>query len=185
MEGAPGGIRPGIWTWDLAIARRLRRGRLLDRASGEDAVDVVRSMCGAQAQVPAAAELCIGVRADGLTRARLRELVEDERLLTRTYAMRDTVHLLPSDELPLYLAAMRRLHGGEDRWFTRFGLDAGRAESLFAAVADAQDGRPLTRHELAAELRRAPVGGWVFDLFDLTLAGLSVAAAHAGVLASG
>jgi hypothetical protein len=98
--------------------------------------------------------------------------------------MRGTAYLLASDDLPLYAAAMRQLRGGGDTWFTPFGLDAKRAHELFGAVADALDGAVLSRPDLVEELRRR-VGSWVFDVFDETLADLTVVAAYAGVLAYG
>jgi len=171
------------WSWDRVVARRLRRSHLLGQRHDQPA-DVVRSVCGVQAQVPAAAELSIGVRAGRLTRADLRKVVNEERALIRTHAMRNTAHLLPTDELPLYLAAMRQLHGGEGRWFNAFGLDSSRADELFATIREALDHRRLTRQELAAALR-GRLGGWVFELFDPLLAQLSVVAGYAGALAYG
>jgi DNA glycosylase AlkZ-like len=172
------------WTWEQAAGRRLRRGHLLVPAGAGAAVDVVRSLGGVQAQVPAAAELGVGIRVDGLTRGRLRALVDEARLLTRTYAMRGTAYLLPTGDLPLYLAAMRQVRGGEDRWFAGFGLSREEAARLFGGLAGILDGRCLTRPELVEALREQ-VGDWVFERFDPTLGKLTEAAAYAGVLAYG
>jgi hypothetical protein len=49
-------------TWDQVRARRLARNHLLDPAPRERLVDVVRDVCGLQAQVGAAAELAIAAR---------------------------------------------------------------------------------------------------------------------------
>ena len=171
------------WSWEQVICRRLRRSHLLVRRPADDVLHVVGSVCGVQAQVPAAAELCLAVRTEGLSRARVRRLVDEERTLTRTYAMRDTAHLLRTEELPLYHGAMRQLLGGAG-WFTRFGLDADRAERLFGGIADILEGRRLNRRELAEDLRER-VGSWVFDAFDPTLGQLSLAASYAGVMAYG
>src|SRR5262249_27639371 len=170
------------WSWDRIVARRLRRSHLLGQQQAAP-VDVVRSVCGVQAQVPAAAELSVGVRTDRLTRGDVRRVVNEEGALIRTYAMRNTAHLLPTDDLPLYLAAMRQLYGGEGRWFNAFGLDSGRADELFAAIREALDHRRLTRQELVEALRGRL--GWVFELFDPLLAQLSVVAGYAGALAYG
>jgi hypothetical protein len=48
-------------TWPQILAWRMRR-QLLDPVGQADAPDVVRRLCGVQAQVPAAAALAIGVR---------------------------------------------------------------------------------------------------------------------------
>ena len=176
-------VAMGSWSWDRVVARRLWRSHLLGQKHNA-AVAVVQAVCGVQAQVPTAAELSIGVRTDGLTRGDLRRVVNEEGALIRTHAMRTTAHLLPTADLPLYLAAMRQVHGGEGRWFNTFGLDSGRADELFAAIREALDHRRLTRHELAAPLR-GRLGGWVFELFDPLLAQLSVVAGYAGALAYG
>jgi hypothetical protein len=172
------------WSWEQAAGRRLGRGQLLAPARAAAAVDVVRSLGGVQAQVPSAAELAVGVRCEGLTRSGLRALVDESRLLTRTYAMRGTAHLLPTADLPLYLAAMRQLRGGDDGWFAGFGLTREQAARLFGGIAAILNGRCLTRPELAEALREH-VGDRVFERFDPTLGELTVAAAWAGVLAYG
>src|SRR5262249_44878925 len=171
------------WSWDRIVARRLRRSHLLGQQQAAP-VDVVRSVCGVQAQLPAAAELSVGVRTEGLTRGDLRRVVNEEGALIRTYAMRNTAHLLPTDDLPLYPAAMRQLYGVEGRWFNAFGLDSGRAGEPFAAIPGALARRRPPRQELAAALR-GRLGGWVFELFDPLLARLSVVAGYAGALAYG
>jgi len=170
------------WSWDRVVSRRLHESHLIDRT--RDAVAVARAVGGLQAQVPAAAELGLGVRTEGHTRGHLRRLIDETGLLTRTYAMRRTAHLLATEDLPLYSSAMRQLAGGDEVWFRGFGLDSRQAEALFSAVKEALDGRRLNRRQLGAVLRER-LGQWVFDVFDPTLGSLSVAAAYAGVLAYG
>ena len=70
-------------------------------------VDVVRDACGIQAQVPAAAELGISARVSGITRQEVRDALWEKRILVRTNGPRDTKHILPADELPLWMAAMK------------------------------------------------------------------------------
>ena len=171
------------WAWPQVVHRRLAQGHLLEPAPPEAVPGVVAAVCGVQAQVVAAAELGIGIRTAILNRAGLRDIVANDGTLVRTYAMRGTAYLLASDDLPLYAAAMRQLRGG-DTWFTGFGLNAEQAGELFAATANALDGRTLTRAELVEELRRG-VGTWLFDVFDESLADLTVVTAYAGLLAYG
>ena len=171
------------WTWPDVVQRRLTQGHLLRPAPpGAVAVaDVVAAVCGVQSQVVAAAELGVGIRTVSLTRTGLRDIIATDRTLVRTYAMRGTAYLLASDDIPLYAAAMRQLPGGGDTWFTGFGLNAEQARELFAATANALDGRTLNRAELVEELRRG-VGTWLFDVFDESLADLTVVTAYAAVL---
>ncbi len=60
-----------------------------------------------QARVLAAAELGIYARIAGIARQNVRDALRKHRTLVRTSANRDTKHILPADELPLWMAAMR------------------------------------------------------------------------------
>jgi Winged helix DNA-binding domain len=177
-------MRTATWSWPGAVRRRLHRTGLVRPAPGDDVGALARCVCGVQAQGVGAAELGLGLRTAHLSRDGLRRLVHERRLLCRTYAMRGTAHLLASEDVAAFGAAMRALGGGEDAWFGAFGLTATQAGEVFGAVADALDGRVLARSELADALQ-ARLGGWVFDTFDRSLAELAVAAAYAGVLAYG
>jgi hypothetical protein len=171
------------WSWEQIALRRLANTHLLRPLPSLDAVQAVRDVCGLQAQVPAAAELGVAVRTDSLIHTELQHLIDVDRSLTRTYAMRGTAYLLPTDDLPLYMAAMRHIYGSH-AWFTRFGLSRQQADDLFRATAFILNGKTLDRQELITALRQE-VGAWVFNIFDRTLANFVVAAAYAGVLAYG
>ncbi len=89
-------------TWDQACDRRLARQFLANPAPANTPVaDIVAAMRGAHAQVMSAAELSVGVRATGVTRADVRAALWEERSLIKTYGPRGTVHLLDIRELPL------------------------------------------------------------------------------------
>jgi uncharacterized protein YcaQ len=124
-------------SWDQAFAWRLHRHHLVRRAPRAKLLDVVGDICGLHAQVLSSAELSLWARVDGLERTTVLDLLWKRRALVKLWAMRGTLHLLPSRELGLWLSAMS----------TRQGLDA-----LTEAVARALDGRMLTREELAQEV---------------------------------
>jgi hypothetical protein len=138
------------------LAGRLRRHHLVRRAPAADAVRVVADVTGLHAQLPAAAELALWARVEGLRPGDVDRLLWEDRLLVRTWAMRGTIHLLPAAELPLYTAAQQRLrprhHSGA--WLRHHGLTREQAEAMLAAIPAALDGPPLTREELAAEVAR-------------------------------
>ncbi len=105
------------WTWPDVLARRLRRHRLVDAArevpdgagatSPSDAVgDVVRSTCGAHAQVMTAAEVSIGLRTSAIDRDDVQRALWVDRSVVKTYGPRGTVHLLPTTDLPMWCAAL-------------------------------------------------------------------------------
>jgi hypothetical protein len=157
-------------TWEQVRARRLARSRLTDRAGSVD--EAVRSTCGIQAQLQAAAELGVGIRAEEVTQAGVRRALWEDRTLVRTWSLRGTLHLHPADEYGLWTAAAGA--GIETE------LEPAQRAALLDAFAAALDGRELLREELADEVaRRAgewarePLSsGWGYLLGDATRAGL-------------
>jgi hypothetical protein len=132
-------------------ARRLGRSHLLEPAPRTRLVDVVRDVALIQAQVLSAAEIGIGIRVRGITAEDIRRELYERHTLIKTWSIRGTLHLVPADEAPLWAAAVR----GPDRywesraWLASHGLTPKSGAALFDAIADALDGRCLTRAELA------------------------------------
>src|ERR1700693_5529530 len=90
-----------------AIARfRLRRHHLLDDPA-RDAVTICRDMCGVQAQVMSAAYLQLWTRNHAITRAEIENALWKSRTLVKSSLMRQTLHLIPTDEFLLYVSALR------------------------------------------------------------------------------
>jgi hypothetical protein len=136
-------------TWPQVLAFRMRR-QLLDPVASVGVVDVARRLCGIQSQVPAAAGLAVAVRQAEPTPGGLARALADRQLL-RTWAMRGALHALDPAEAGAYLAlvgASRYWERGS--WQRTFGVTPDEMEELVAAVADALDGRVLTREELVA-----------------------------------
>ena len=104
----------GSLTWDQVRARRLARSHLAERAPAERLVEVVRDVCGIHAQVMGSAELQLAARVEGLTQADVREALWERRVLAKTWTLRGTLHIHPSDEVALWTAARRAVvgHGG-------------------------------------------------------------------------
>src|SRR5579871_1218887 len=111
-------------TWRQAAAWRLRRHHLHRRAPARDLLDVVSRLCGVQAQVMSSAELTLWARIENLDRSTVRDALWQHRTLVKTWAMRGTLHLLPSSELPLWHSALgasgRFLR--ESAWQKYFGI---------------------------------------------------------------
>lgn len=137
-------------------AFRIHRHNLSVRADHRDLVHVASHMCGAQAQVMSAAEISLGARLDGAAASDVRRALWEERTLVKTWVMRGTLHLLPAEDLPLYVAALGRyLKQGVVRWLNRRGLDSRSSSVLSDAIVEALDAEPLTRRELGARVGRA------------------------------
>jgi hypothetical protein len=112
---------------------------------------IVGAIGGLHAQVMSSAELSVAARVEGVTRGDVATALWDERTLVKTWAMRGTLHLLPTSAYPLFQSALSRYrHYEKDSWLRGFGVTREEMDALLAAVPEALDGRLLTREELAA-----------------------------------
>ncbi|MET9897555.1 winged helix DNA-binding domain-containing protein [Streptomyces sp. NPDC006446] len=151
-------------TWDEASARRLERQFLsVPARAGTPVAEVVGAMLGAHAQVLSAAEVSVGVRAEGVTRADVRAALWEERSLVKTYGPRGTLHLLPAAGLSFWTAALTAIPTGPSPFAQGARMTAGQADEVVAAIADALAGTSLTIDELS-EAVVARTGPWAGDL---------------------
>ena len=134
-------------SWEDALAWRMRRHHLVERANARQELRVVSRICGLHAQVLSSAELSLWARVDGLERGRLDHLLWKRRSLVKLWAMRGTLHLLPARELGTWLAALGTI---TNRGMTGYA----EIDELSEAVGEALEGRVLTREELAREVER-------------------------------
>src|SRR5215203_4244000 len=119
--------------------RRVRAQRLAPR--GRDVVEVVRHVCGIQAQDATAARLSVRARCEGAT------AVEG---LVRTWAWRGTLHLLAPDDVPWVLAAIGPWRVTA-RW-RQLGLDETVYERARATILEALPAsRGVLRKRLGAD----------------------------------
>ena len=97
-------------SWAEVCARRLERHGLAAPLPRARPAEVVRAMGGvAHAQVLSAAELSIGLRTTGVTRADVRDALWTDRSLVKTFGPRGTVHLLAAQDLPMWTGALSAL----------------------------------------------------------------------------
>lgn len=138
-------------TWDNALAWRVRRQHLEQRAPRAALLATVAEIGGLQAQVMSSAELALWTRVEEVEADTVSRALWEERTLVKTWAMRGTLHLLPSAELPLWVAARGVLKERFDApsWLRYFGLTRAEAIALYDAIPRALDGQMLTRDELA------------------------------------
>jgi Winged helix DNA-binding domain len=146
-------------SWSAAASWRFAAHGLAERATDRSAVDVARALCGLHAQVMSSAELTAWARVDGLERAAVGDALWSRRALVKAWAMRGTLHLLPVDELGLWLGGLSTMkHFLTPGWARGFGLQPGQIEVVIDAVGRVlAGGRVLTRTELA-EAVAAEVG---------------------------
>jgi hypothetical protein len=141
--------------WPQVAAWRAARHHLDERAPAGTMLEVAARIAGVHAQVLSSAELTLWARVEALAPDAVRRALWSERSLVKTWAMRGTLHLLPAAELPLWQAALSTRRPWEARsWQRGFGVSLAELERLNGAVAEALDGRLLTREELATEVAR-------------------------------
>lgn len=134
-----------------------------------------------------AAELSIGLRLPGGTRADVRQALWTDRSVVKTYGPRGTVHLLAAAELPMWTAALSAIPApAHDPLLT-----AEQTDVIVDAIGVALGGGDRTVDELG-ELVIAAAGSWVGDLVLPAFGGMWPrwrhairAAAYRGVLCFG
>jgi hypothetical protein len=128
-------------------------------------------MLATHAQVLSAAEVSVGVRAGGLTRADVRTGLWGDGTsasstgsasLVKAYGPRGTVHLLPARELPLWCSALPAVPGGASPFAPDARVTEEQAREIVTAIGDALDGTCLTIDELG-EAVVARTGPWAGD----------------------
>ncbi|SEG99814.1 Winged helix DNA-binding domain-containing protein [Nonomuraea solani] len=157
-------------SWPQVSARRLERAGLLVPKPGTPA-GIVAAMCGAHAQVMSAAEVSIGLRLDGVTRAHVREALwgeprgelRGESSLVKTYGPRGTVHVLPARDLPMWVSAMSSVPVAYNGAAESARMTPEQTERVVAAIAEVTAGAELTIDELS-EAVIAATGPWAGDL---------------------
>jgi hypothetical protein len=142
-------------SWAQALAWRMRRHEL-DAVGRLPAPEVVRRLCGVQAQVASSAELAVRVRSEAVGAGDVgRALAKGD--LIKTWAMRGTLHLLTPEDAGDFLSLLAAGRTWERPvWVRYFGMDAARMETFRDAVRQALDGRTLTREELIAAVTETP-----------------------------
>jgi hypothetical protein len=177
-------------TWAQACSRRLSRHHLLTPA--HDAATVAGDVCGIHAQVMGAAEVSMGLRLAGATRADVRGALWTDRTLVKTYGPRGTVHLLPARELPLWTAALTAAPLHRPKPPPALRMTDEQIESIIEAIGAAlAGGDPLTLDELDAAVI-ARTGAWAGERVMPAFTGmwprwrwLISQAGHRGVLCFG
>jgi len=136
---------------------RLRAQSLAPRRPRKSLLDVVRAVCGVNAQLPSAMCLSLRARLKDLTLEDIQSGRVTERRLVRTWCMRGTMHLLAADDLELLLSAIAPavIRGGW-RWLEkRGGLRRERAAGVLdAAHKVLKANGPMSRPDLMEALAK-------------------------------
>src|SRR5437762_2174289 len=126
------------------------RRQLLDPVGDGTAADVVRRLCGVQAQVASTAELAVRVRRTTSRPGDVARALAQGRLI-KTWAMRGTLHLLTPEDAGAFLSLIAAGRSWDrPSWQRYFGVTPKQLEALRGVVREALDGAVLTREELVA-----------------------------------
>jgi uncharacterized protein YcaQ len=150
MPNPPSGIRS-----DKIASFRLRRNHLSDAARrDQDVVAICRDICGVQAQVMSAAYLQLWTRNHAVTRAQIENALWRTRTLVKTSLMRQTLHFIPTDEFPLYIAALKPSRFAQAmRIMDRCGITRDESAALIPMIMETLSAGPLSRPAIAAAIR--------------------------------
>jgi len=172
--------------WAQAAAWRMRAQGLHERSAASDWLSVVERVCGLHAQVMSSAELTVWARVEGLGRDAVSCALWESRALVKTWAMRGTLHLLPSVEYWMWAAALSRFeHFRRPGWLRGWGVSAEEMEALIEAVGTALDGEPVTRDELGGEVERQTGSAHLGELVRGSWGSMLKPAAYQGLLCFG
>jgi winged helix DNA-binding protein len=137
-------------TWADARERRLARSHLVTQAPKSRLIDVVRKVCGLQAQLLSAAELALSARVAEVTQESVRVALWEEKTLVRAWTVRGTIHVIPAEDLPLWMAALgTRRYWESKEWLEREQLTAKEASAIFDTVHDVLGDTGSTRAQIA------------------------------------
>jgi hypothetical protein len=137
-------------TQEQVAAFRLRGHHLMDRLPPGRLIDVARDTGGIQAQVANAARLSFRARIRGLSPEMVDEALSRDRSLVKLWIMRHTVHVIPTEDLPMYIAALgESLQRITQSWYEQAGLTPEVRRRMMDAALGALEGGPMTRRELA------------------------------------
>ena len=173
-------------SWEQVAAWRMDAQGLVVRAAESDWLSVVERVCGLHAQVMSSAELMLHARVEGLEPDAVASALWESRALVKTWAMRGTLHLLPSEEYRLWQAALGQFeHYRRAGWLRGWKITAEEMEQLIDTVGAALDGEPLTREQLADEVVRVSGSAHLGELVRGSWGSMLKPAAYEGRLCFG
>ena len=182
---------PTSLAWSGVTARRMARSALAEPVTDLGPAGVASVLCGAHAQVLAAAELSIGRRIAGATRADVRRALWEDRTLVKTFGPRGTVHLLAAADLPMWTGALSALPSSVPAHPEPVRFTPDQAEEVIAAIGEALADTELTVDELTEAIVDR-TGPWAGEPTMAAFAGrwprwrqLTSTAAHRGLLCLG
>jgi hypothetical protein len=140
----------------------MARSALTEPATNLGPADIAGVICGAHAQVLSAAELSVGRRIAGATRADVQRALWADRTLVKTFGPRGTVHLLPTADLPMWTGALSALPSSVPQHPEPVRFSPDQADEVLAAIGDSLADAELTVDELTEAIEER-TGPWAVE----------------------
>jgi uncharacterized protein YcaQ len=129
---------------------------LFAKAKRRDLLNVVDRVCGLQAQAATTPYLSLWSRVEDFTDDLLNEALFTTKSLAKTWVMRGTLHVIPSEDLPIYNHALRTMwfeHHGRFMRAPDWPTIKERRQVIYPKIMEALSEAPLRRKELGNKVR--------------------------------
>ena len=134
----------------------LLKHHLFKKANREDLVEVVGDVCGLHAQAATGPYLALWNRVEGFEESFLNKALYEEKSLVKTWVMRGTLHIIPSEDMPVYNRSLRRMwfeHHGRFMRAPHWPPIEQRRRLIFPKIMEALAQKPLKRKDLSDKVR--------------------------------
>jgi len=134
----------------------LVKHHLFDRARKNDVAKVVDDVCGLHAQASLTPYLSLWNRVENFENGLLEKALYRDKTLVKVWCMRGTLHVIPSDDLPVYNKALRRMwfeHHGRFMRAPDWPSIEERKKVIYPRIVEALSSKSLRRKELNARVR--------------------------------
>jgi uncharacterized protein YcaQ len=134
---------------DQASAFRMAAHHFADEAPAA-LTDICADVCGVQAQVMSSAFMALWARNHSLSRHEIYSALWEKRTLVKTSLMRQTLHVIPSADFSLYIAAFKRSRSEalQRSMFKYGGARSNEIAALIEIIVDELCAGPLTQPDL-------------------------------------
>jgi len=143
-------------TSEMATRLYMIKHHLFQKAKKTQLLKVVDDVCGLHAQAPGTPYLSLWNRIENFEDSLLDEALYKAKTLVKTWCMRGTLHAIPSEDLPIYNRALRRMwfeHHGRYMRAPDWPSPEERRNVIHPKIVQALAQKPLKRKELNEKVR--------------------------------
>jgi len=149
-------LRPETISMEKVNRLYLIKHHLFKKAKKNELVKVVDDVCGLHAQASATPYLSLWNRIENFENGLLDEALYRDKALVKVWCMRGTLHIIPSQDLPIYNRALKRMwfeHHGRFMRTPDWPSVEERKKRIYPKIVEALAQKPLKRKELNAKVR--------------------------------